>query len=106
MIVLMPQELALGGVKRDADGTLLRADVLNGAWALEITPTEFVCKDSFDRIRNTLPRSSFVELRVPAPYNKDYNTAIAWARENYREAIFRDKDSLDYAAHGPGFIDA
>lgn len=86
MIVLFEEDeprLLLTDVKRDYRGKIQFADVVNGAWRLEIRGDESLAK-SGNYIVNRWSTPDYYEMEIPDKVKGDYNAVMEWARKEYK----------------------
>lgn len=84
-IVLMVKgkaDLLLSGVKRDAEGCIIQADVSNGGWLLKVSNGVAYAHDyEYSKPRHEWPAPNWLEIEVPDTVKGDYNEVMCWAEQ-------------------------
>lgn len=85
MICLFKEDeawLLLRDVRRDLEGNIKFAQVVNGGWNLEIRNNEVLAK-SGNYIVSREPLSEYYEMEIPKNVVGDYQDVMDYAKEEY-----------------------
>lgn len=75
-VVIVPQNLLLERIRRNADGSLQAGHVVNGEWWFSIKDKMMCCNGN-----KVWPLVPFKEIAVPDTMRGNYNEIIEWARK-------------------------
>jgi hypothetical protein len=82
VLYLDDSALMLQDIKRDKEGRIRRAWVVNGAWTLTITGNQAQARDGYDSVVTRRDFERYAEIAVELRSN-NYNTVI-WAADKQR----------------------